>query len=39
MKCERFLSDLRQRKEVVKSASRGERVMGSLFPNRGTGWP
>ena len=25
--------------EVRKRASRGERIMGSLFPNRGTGWP
>lgn len=25
--------------QVLKRASRGELVLGSLFPNRGTGWP
>lgn len=41
MKCEKFLNALRSARggAVRKRASRGEMVLGSLFPNRGTGWP
>lgn len=42
MKCDKYLSALRATRggtEVRKRASRGELVLGSLFPNRGTGWP
>src|SRR5437868_5829860 len=41
MRCEKYLDALRNmRKEAVtKHSTRGERVIGSLFPNRGTGWP
>ena len=41
MKVERYLSALRVARngQVTKRASRGEMVLGSLFPNRGVGWP
>lgn len=34
-----FLAARTFRGPVAKRASRGERVMGALFPNRGIGWP
>ncbi len=34
LECEKYLNRLRE-----KRATRGEKVLGSLFPTRGTGWP
>ncbi len=40
MKSTRYLPAIKSfRSEVQKRASRGERIIGSLFPTRGTGWP
>lgn len=41
MRVDKYLTALRSHRANVieKRASPGERVLGSLFPNRGTGWP
>jgi Phage portal protein len=40
LKCEAYLPSLKSLgSRVSKSATRGERVLSSLFPNRGTGFP
>lgn len=39
MRVEKRLAALRASRRIEKRASRGEYVLGSLFPNRGVGWP
>lgn len=41
MRCEKYLNALRSSRSrvIAKAGSPGERVLGSLFPNRGVGWP
>ena len=41
MRVEKYLSALRSARNgvVTKRASRGERVLTAMFPNRGVGWP
>lgn len=41
MKCASYIPALREasNRTVQKRASPGERIMASLFPSRGTGWP